>query len=136
VGSINILAVFLSAIATMIVGSVWYSPKVFGTLWMKLDGVKQKDMHEAKKEMPKMYAGMFVASLVMAYVLGKFIQMSGLSGVQSGVVMGFWVWLGFIATSLLSMQLANGKPMKLYAIQAGYYLVVLVVIGAILGAMR
>lgn len=133
---INWVAILLSAIATMIVGSLWYSPKLFGAMWMKLEGITQKDMESAKKEMPKMYAGMFIASLVMAYVLAKFIGMSSMPSLSTGVMVGFWAWLGFYVTSMLSMNLASSRPMKLFFIHAGYYLLVLLIVGAILGGMH
>ena len=36
---INYWAVLLATISTMVVGSVWYTPKVFGTRWAKLANV-------------------------------------------------------------------------------------------------
>ena len=33
--AINYLAVALATISTMVVGFVWYTPRVFGTYWMK-----------------------------------------------------------------------------------------------------
>ena len=134
--NVNVVAVILSAVASMILGSIWYSPKVFGAMWMKLEGITQKDAEAAKKEMPKMYGGMFVASLVMAYVLSRFVSMDMTASLSGGVMVGFWVWLGFVATSILTAQLASGKPMKLFYIQSGYYLVTLLVMGAIIGGMR
>ncbi|HEY4267070.1 MAG TPA: DUF1761 domain-containing protein, partial [Galbitalea sp.] len=38
--SINYIAVILATLSSMIIGSVWYTPKVFGNYWMKLSGVK------------------------------------------------------------------------------------------------
>ncbi|HXK35039.1 MAG TPA: DUF1761 family protein [Candidatus Paceibacterota bacterium] len=35
----NWLAVILAALATMIVGALWYSPFLFGKLWLRYSGV-------------------------------------------------------------------------------------------------
>ncbi len=40
---VNYLAVLVAAIVGMVVGFIWYSPKVFGKMWMKLSGVNPKD---------------------------------------------------------------------------------------------
>jgi hypothetical protein len=37
---INYLAVIAATLSTMVVGSIWYAPKVFGNYWMKAAGVK------------------------------------------------------------------------------------------------
>jgi hypothetical protein len=37
--NINYLAVVAATLSTMIVGSIWYTPKVFGNYWMKKAGV-------------------------------------------------------------------------------------------------
>ncbi|MCU1558023.1 MAG: hypothetical protein JWN09_2018, partial [Microbacteriaceae bacterium] len=39
VPDINYWAVILATLSTMIVGAIWYTPKVFGTYWMKASGV-------------------------------------------------------------------------------------------------
>ena len=36
---INYWAVILATLSSMIVGSIWYAPKVFGNYWMKTAGV-------------------------------------------------------------------------------------------------
>ena len=33
---INIWAVLLATLSSMVVGSVWYTPKVFGNYWMRV----------------------------------------------------------------------------------------------------
>ena len=38
---INFLALIVAAISTLIVGFVWYHPKVFGTIWMKEAGMTE-----------------------------------------------------------------------------------------------
>jgi hypothetical protein len=38
---INFLSLILAALSTLVVGFVWYHPKVFGTIWMKESGMTQ-----------------------------------------------------------------------------------------------
>ena len=140
---VNYLAVLVAAIAAYVVGFLWYGP-VFGKKWMALMGLSEKDKEKAKqKGMAKAYVATFVSMLVMAYVLGSlmgpvltlFAAYTGL-GALTGAVGGAFVWLGFFATTMLGKVFWEGKSWTLYVLDAGHYLVTLVVMGAILGAWR
>lgn len=41
---INFSALIVAAISTLLVGFVWYHPKVFGTIWIKEAGITQDKM--------------------------------------------------------------------------------------------
>ena len=130
---VNYVAVLVAAIASFVIGALWYSPMLFGKMWMKLSGVADKNMKKAKeKGMNKNFAFQFLGSLIMAYVLAHFIQYTQSSTIAEGMQAGFWIWLGFIATVMLGMVLWEGKPWKLYFVKAGHELVALAVMGAIL----
>ncbi len=51
---------------------------------------------------------------------------------SAGVSVGFGAWIGFVAPVSLGIVLWDGKPWKLWMINAGYYLVGLLLIGSIL----
>jgi len=127
---VNLLAVFLAAVASIIIGAFWYSPMGFGNAWMKLSGFKEKDMKKAKqKGMAKSYFITFIGSLVTAYVLAIFVANLSLQGAMQT---GFWIWLGFIASTTLGVVLWEGKPWGLYFINAVYYLVSIEIMSLIL----
>ena len=49
--SMNWLAILVSALIPLIIGAIWYHPKVFGTAWMHATGItedKIKSMSPAK----------------------------------------------------------------------------------------
>lgn len=130
---INYWAVLVSGLVCMIVGSLWYSPLVFGNVWMKLSGMTEKQLEEAKKKgMGKTYVISFLSTLVMAYVLGHFVDYAEATTFMLGMQTGFWIWLGFIATVMLGMVLWDNKPFTLYLINTLHYLVCLLLIGGLL----
>lgn len=130
--NINLLAVFVSAVVSMIIGMFWYSV-LFGKAWMKLSGITQKDIGKAKKKgIGKSYLAGFIATFIMIYVLAHIIFYAQARTIAEGAIAGFWVWLGFIATVLLGGILWEGKPVKLYVLNVAHYLVVLAVSGAII----
>lgn len=136
---VNLLAVLFAAVASMIVGYLWYGP-LFGDLWMKEMGMKGSNMSEsAKHGMAKSYGIMFMGSLIMAYVLAHAIVFAStylnMTGVPAGLMSGFWNWLGFIAPVTLGSVLWEGKSFKLWLINNGYWLATLLVMGVILASV-
>ena len=133
----NYLAILVCGIASMIVGAFWYSPAGFGNTWMKLMKFTTKDIEKAKKKgMGPAYFLNFVAALLMAAVLSKIVGVFGAMTAAAGVKIGFKVWLGFIATVTLGGTLWEGKPWKLWILNNAYWLVMMLIMGAILGAWQ
>ena len=109
--------------------------------WMKEMGMKEpskKDREKMMKGMWKPMVGNFITLLVTAWVLANVVQFAGIalhkSGAAHGLMTGFYIWLGFFATSLLNSVFWEKKSLKLYAINAGHFLAVLLLMGLILGA--
>ena len=129
---VNYLAVLATAIASMIVGFIWYGP-LFGKMWMQSMKMDNKKMQEAKKKgMGKTYILAFLTTLIMSYVLAHFVDYVEAKTVMDGVILGFWLWIGFLATTQIGSVLWEGKPVKLYLINTLHYLVALAVMAAIL----
>ena len=133
---LNYLAIVIAAIASMVLGFLWYGP-IFGKQWMKEMGFSKEKMDQSKKAgMTKSYALMAVGSLVMSFVLANALVFASTylkaSGVFAGLMVGFWNWLGFVAPVTLGSVLWEGKSWKLWFLNNGYYLVTLSVMGAIL----
>ena len=76
--SINYWAVLGAALSTVVVGSIWYAKGVFGKEWMKLVGLKDKDV-ENKDGMPVLFASMLVFSFVTALVLSALLYLTNSS---------------------------------------------------------
>ncbi|MBI2079795.1 DUF1761 domain-containing protein [Candidatus Micrarchaeota archaeon] len=126
---INYLAVVGAAVLSMVLGMLWYGP-LFGKKWMGLMGYSEKNM--PKGNMGQMYILAFVGALVMAYVLSHFVDYAEAKTLVEGAMVGFWVWLGFMATLMLGSVLWEGKPWELYFLNAGHKLVEVVVIAVLL----
>ena len=132
---VNLWSVLAAAVATMILGFLWYSPLLFAKPWMLAMGYDPNDkakMDEMRKGAGKLYGITFVASLLSAFVLAKIIDVTTVSAVLYGMKIGFAVWLGFVTTVQLTSTLFKKRPSKLYLIDTGYQLVCYLVMGAIL----
>ena len=136
---VNVWAVLVSALATMVVGFVWYSPLLFARRWTILMGYDPDDkakLAEMQKSAGPSYMLSLVASVLSAAVLGKIIAISTIHTPLYGIKMGLAVWLGFVTTVQLTNALFMRQPAKLYAINTGYQLVCYVVMGAIMAVWR
>lgn len=65
---INILALIVAAASTLVVGFIWYNPKVFGTAWMNEAGMTEEKMKGANMAL------IFGLSLLFAFLLALEMQ--------------------------------------------------------------
>lgn len=137
--SVNYLAVLLAAISSMIVGSVWYARKVFGDSWAALAGVNM-NRTPRRGEMAWLMGSTFVASLVTAYVLAIMAFLANgffrNSFLQDTLMVGIWLWFGFVATRLYVHDAFEGRRKKLTVLNASHELVTILVMALIIGLMR
>lgn len=133
----NYIAVVGAAIASMVIGSLWYGP-LFGKKFqqaMGMDTWSPEKQAEEKKKMGKLYAMQLVASLVMFYVLAVFVDRTGSIGIGGGVSTALWTWIGFVVPVQLGSAIWGGN-MTLFWIGAGNMLATLLAAGVIIGALN
>jgi len=131
---LNLWAVLVAGIINMVVGSVWYMPAVFGTIWMREIGMKPgAPMGDG---MAKSYGITFIGALVMGYVTSLIIHYAGATTVAEGLKVGLWLWLGFAVTIPLNDVVFGKKTVTLYSLNAAYYLVVILLTSMMLAVWR
>jgi hypothetical protein len=131
---VNLWSVLAAAIATMVLGFLWYSPLLFARPWMALMGYDYNDkakLEEMRKGAAKTYVLSFLASLASAFVLAKIVDVASVNSAPYGIKYGFAIWLGFVTTVQLTAALYGRQPFKLYLINTGYQLVCYLAMGAI-----
>ncbi|HEY4161384.1 MAG TPA: DUF1761 domain-containing protein [Candidatus Saccharimonadales bacterium] len=136
---VNVWGVLLAAVSSMIVGSLWYMPAVFGKQWMKLTGVGMKEMRAARQpgKAAWMYGSVFVASVVMAYVLAALAFLATRfthdSYLQDTLMLALWLWLGFTAGRLYVHDTFEMRRKKLTILNSAHELVTVLIMALILG---
>lgn len=129
--TLNYWAILVAVLASMFLGYIWYARWFLGAMWMKLVGLNEES---AKKGAGPAMFGMLVTAFVMNYVLAHFVDYTTAETVSEGMMTGAWLWLGFVATAMISDVFFAKRPLHLFLINAGYQLVNLLVGGAILAA--
>lgn len=133
---LNLWTVLVAGLVQMVLGALWYSPAFFGKMWMHYMGLTAEHMEKHKKDMWSKYALNFLAALLMSYILAHFVYYTESRTFSDGMQTGFWLWLGFIATTFLGSLLWEMKKVQLYYINVGYYLVTLLLTGGLLAVWQ
>ncbi|MBA2616197.1 MAG: DUF1761 domain-containing protein [Actinobacteria bacterium] len=126
---LNWLAVAVAALVPMALGALWYS-LLFARPWMRAVGRSAEDMSGASIG----YGLSAIAALVTSYTLARVVRWAEVDDLANGVLVGLLLWIGFVATIIAVQTYFGGRSRTLWAIDAGYWLVSLLVMGAIHGA--
>ncbi|HKU68366.1 MAG TPA: DUF1761 domain-containing protein [Candidatus Baltobacteraceae bacterium] len=130
---INHSAVFVSAVAFFVLGWLWYDA-LFGRLWMSLTG--HTGTASAASMMPQFIAS-FVLGWILAYVIAIALdETADPNPARHGIAFGVFMGLGVFGTMLGVMYIYEGRPFALWGINAGYVVVGMAIMGAIIGAWR
>jgi len=129
----NHWALLVSALILWILGAAWYSPPLFAKPWMADLGIKPGG------PMKGLASGMIaslVGDLLVAFVLLHFILWAEAFTFAMGAFVGFLSWLGFIAATQFPQGIYEARSGRLFAINASYWFIGLVIIGGLLAVWR
>lgn len=132
--AINWWALLAAVASTMVIGSLWYGP-LFGKMWMRLSGLNRESMKSMPLSALQAMVGGVLSSLVSSYVLFHFVNYFGVFDVGGALSLAFWIWLGFVATMQLGSFLWEGRPFKLFVLNAAQSLVSLSVAAVLLALL-
>ena len=135
----NYLAILIAAIAGWLVGAVWYT--VLARSWIAALGetmelFKQKQAARNNRVLAILpFVLAFVADLIMAWMLAGVLGHLGPGQVtlRNGIISGLFLWFGFVLTTMVVNNAFVGRKYTLTAIDAGHWLAVIMVMGAIVG---
>ena len=129
---VNWVAVIVATVVSMALGALWFSPVLFLKPWTALRPDKNPPSGNAS---PMLYVITAVGALVSALTLDWIIGLAHANTLAGGAIIGLYAGLGFVAPAILSDNLFNERPIKLFLIVAGFPVVGLLAMGAIIGAL-
>jgi hypothetical protein len=131
---INYWAVLIATASSMVVGSIWYTPKVFGTRWARLAKVDM-DRPGASAVVPIVVT--VIVSFITAWVLAGAVAIAwhfcGGSFLVGALVTGILLWAGFTAARFITHDAFEGRPAALTVMNIAHELVTIVVMALIIG---
>jgi Protein of unknown function (DUF1761) len=151
----NIIAVLVATLATLLVGFVWYNPKVFGTIWMNETGMTEEKAKQGN--MLKIFGFTILFSMLISFSLtsivihqsGVFALVEGNANDETykafmavhgdafrsykhGALHGFFFGLLFVFPVMGVNAMFDQKSWKLLFVTSGYWIVSLTIMGAII----
>ncbi|CAH8282847.1 uncharacterized protein DUF1761 [Mariniflexile fucanivorans] len=158
---LNIYAILAAAISALVVGFVWYHPKVFGTAWMHAAGITEEQIKGGN--MAKIFGLALLFAFMLSFIMESIVihQAGALSlvggdssvalqsysdfmtdygnnfrtfkhGVLHGVIAGIFFALPVLGTNALFER----KSAKYILINSGYWIVTLGIMGGIICAWK
>ena len=131
---INYWAVILATLSSMVVGSIWYTPKVFGNYWMRVAKVTPSGKASAAVG-PILVT--LVVSFVTAWVLAgaAFIAADFYGGgfFVNAIVTAIILWAGFTAARFITHDAFEMRPAGLTLLNIAHEFVTIVVMALIIG---
>lgn len=132
---LNWLAVVLATLSTMVVGTIWYTPKVFGAKWEKLARIDKKNMANPTVAIGTTLVVSFITAYVLAHVSYLSNSFFGNSFLHDAVTTAFWMWLGFTAARIITHDAFENRPRQLTLLTVSHELVTFLVMGVIIGLL-
>ena len=126
---VNWLAVTVATVTAFMLGAAWYSKALFGNTWMQAVGLTEDAVNSAN--MAKTMGGAFILQFLAAVALSAFLGEG--STWQEGLHTGLWIGLFWVATAYGVTYLFEQRPLRLWLINAGYYIAWYALLGTIIG---
>ena len=134
VPEINYWAVLIATASSMVVGSIWYAPKVFGTRWSKLANVDM-DRPAATAVMPIITT--VIVSFITAWVLAGATSIAWHfyegTYLWAALATSVALWAGFTAARFITHDAFEGRSTKLTTLNIAHELVTVLVMAILIG---
>jgi len=157
---VNIIAVLVAALVPLILGSIWFNPSVLGKVWMKASNMTEEKVKGAN--IPLIMILSFVLNFFIAFILGSMVvhqtglfalfandtDTTGVAELQKlmevhgnkfrsfghGVLHGVIAGLFFATPMIATHALYERRGFKYIAINGGYWIISLAIMGGIICA--
>lgn len=116
--NLNIWAILVATVISMVIGALWYSPVLFGNVWMKLVGLKAEELKPSAGPM----VGTVIMTLLSNVALAVLIQWTGATTALDGL------WIALLISLVLAGKIAvnyifENRSFKLYWLTIGFHII-------------
>ncbi|WP_353827112.1 DUF1761 domain-containing protein [Agromyces sp. SYSU T0242] len=133
VWDVNWWAVLVATVAALVIGSFWYTPRVFGNYWMRVARVDDSGDRGALAPIATTVLMSAVSAWVLAVAVGVAWTAFGGPYVLVAVGTAALLWTGFTAARFLTHDAFEGRPAGLTAVNVAHEAVTFLVMAVIIG---
>lgn len=130
IASLNWLSIIVATVVYFVLGALWYSPVLFGNIWMKLRNLSMEDIDDPN---PIIYLYSFILQFIGVFSLAMFMSALGVDSAANGALIGLGAGAGFVFSLAGATGIFTDIPMKLHFLDNGYHVAGLIIAGFILG---
>ena len=123
----NLLAILAAAATGFLIGGLWYGP-LFGKAWMAEHGFTEEQLR--RSNMLKIYGLTCAFSVLSAVFLGHLLAFFD-TNTRSTLMISVGISLGYIIPAIGTNYLFSRKSGRLFAIDAGYWIVFYAAMGLV-----
>jgi len=128
----SIWPVLAAAISSVLVGYIWYHPRVFGTLWMREAHITP-DMAEVRARYRHVHFALgCLAALITAYVLRELMVYIRINTIAEALGFALFIWVGLVAPVAASAFLWEHRSATFYLLNVTYWLLICTLMSVIL----
>ncbi|HLA71864.1 MAG TPA: DUF1761 domain-containing protein [Steroidobacteraceae bacterium] len=128
---VNWIAIIVAAVACFLLGSLWYSPVLFGKAWQREAGLTDEQLKTGN--MPVIFGTTLFLALLAAWNFANFLGPR--PSVIFGSAVGFSAGLLWVAGSFGINYLFERRSFKLFCINGGYHTLQFTIIGTVLALL-
>ncbi len=118
VSFLNLWAILVSIISNMVIGALWYSPLLFGNIWLRLIGKKAEDI--SKEDANKSMMLSIIPAALSIIFLALILAFVNASTILDALIIGTLMSVGFIGMGSLNLVLFEDRSFKLTLLNVGY----------------
>ncbi|MDC7231715.1 MAG: DUF1761 domain-containing protein [Spirochaetales bacterium] len=128
--AVNWLGLAGGIIWSVVLGMIWYSPRVFFPMWQKAEGITDEDMKNANPAKSMIFG--LIANSFSVYVMGIVLNLTGVSSVLGGLAVSSLVSLGLITAAEINNGAFRMTKAVVFLIDGGYRLLMMAGAGILL----
>jgi hypothetical protein len=130
----NYFAIATAAVACFLFEAAWYS--FFYQAWLDGIGRTQEFLDHTGVSVGLQFGTALLSAAVIAATISSVTQLTGSQTALRGMRVAAFLWLGFVLTTWATEYVFEVRTYKLFAINTGFWLIGMVVMGAIVGAWK
>jgi hypothetical protein len=130
----NYLAITLAAVACFLFEAAWYS--LFLQTWLDGIGRTQQWLDHTGVNLGLQFATALLSAAVIAGAISCVTQLTGPQTALRGMRVAALLWLGCVLTTWATEYVFEVRTYKLFAINTGFWLIGMVIMGAIVGGWK
>jgi predicted membrane protein len=123
---VNLVTVLVATAVASGLGFLWYSPLMFGNVWMRILRLDKLSKKEFNKDMWLTMGTMFLNTFLVAWVMAMLLRALGVMDIFSAYLWAVLIWASLMGGTMVSNGLFAKTRKKVLLIDASYRLMMLI----------